>query len=47
MSNAHWASSAARLVPNNRRNNVTAYDIKQKDIQGHNQITEATDYSGY
>lgn len=41
-----WTSSAARSVPSNVKSKVSAYDRKQKDLQGNN-VLEKTDYAGY
>ena len=41
-----WTSNAARSVPSNVKGKITAYDRKQKDMQG-NQVLEKTDYQGY
>lgn len=41
-----WTSSAARSVPSNVKSKVSAYDRKQKDLQGNN-VLEKTDYAGF
>lgn len=41
-----WTSNAARSVPSNVKGKISAYDRKQKDMQGNN-VLDKTDYSGY